>query len=98
LQTFEELARAAHLDTRETGQVLQTPTSFDHLKRRTTTTVAIAKGDQELLLEWTVLKTMPGAARDARQQRPVVGGAFAGPQRRRTQEMGQHIAPVGSAP
>ena len=51
IETFEELARAAHLDPRKARQVLQPTTGFDHLNRRTTTTIAVAKSNQALLLE-----------------------------------------------
>ena len=45
-----------------------------------------------------VLESTPGATGDAGQQRAIVRGVFTRPERRRTQEVGQHVAPIRSTP
>src|SRR5207248_7339624 len=81
LEPFEEIAGTPHLHAREPGQVCQTATGFDHLDRRTTPAVTVTKRNEQLLLQQAVLEPVPCPASDAGQERAVVGGVPAGPQR-----------------
>ena len=98
LEAFEEVTRAAHLHAREAWQLLETPAGLDHLDRWASATVAVTERHQQLILQLAVLKARPRAAGDARQQRAVIRGVLARPERRRAEKVHQHLATVGTPP
>ena len=99
-QVAEEVAGGALAGLRQAGEARHRTQVFEHFAGRAAAAVAVAKGHEDVLLDFLLLEVLPGIQGGLRVGRGVVGAGSDGGAAvlRRGAEMGQHARAVQPLP